>query len=174
MNLPAKSILIIGGGFTGMCTAIQLAKHGAEIDLVEIDENWRTEGAGLTVSGPSLRALSQVGVLDEFLERGAMNPGLNMHTPDGKLFAAIPALPLPGTQITGGGGIMRSDLAKILADKTKQSGVNIRLGLTYTNIDQYDSSVDVSFTDGSEKTYDLVLGTDGLYSSVASRPSAMN
>ena len=37
MSISGKRILIIGGGFSGMSAAIALRKHGAEIDLVEID-----------------------------------------------------------------------------------------------------------------------------------------
>ncbi len=60
MTLPANKILVVGGGFTGMSVAMSLTKIGAEVDLVEIDENWRAEGAGITVSGPLLGHLKRL------------------------------------------------------------------------------------------------------------------
>ncbi len=166
MTLPAQSILIVGGGFSGMCAAIQLAKLGANVDIVEIDENWRTDGAGLTVSGPSLRALTEVGVYERFVEEGTLNQGLHLVASNGDIFAKIPIPPVPGTSIKGGGGIMRPALAGILADATKASGANVRLGVTYSSLVEKNDEVEASFTDGSSKSYDLVIGADGLFSSV--------
>ena len=46
-------ILIIGGGIAGMCAAIELRKRKHQVDLVELDPNWRVYGAGITLSGPT-------------------------------------------------------------------------------------------------------------------------
>ena len=61
---------------------------------------------------------------------------------------------------------MRPALAKILAEKTKQSGTKVKLGVTFTDIEQLESSVKVSFTDDTTDEFDLVIGSDGLYSKV--------
>jgi 2-polyprenyl-6-methoxyphenol hydroxylase-like FAD-dependent oxidoreductase len=59
---------------------------------------------------------------------------------------------------------MRPVLAAILADATRASGANVRLGCSFTTIEQDGGGVDVGFTDGSAGRYDLVIGADGLYS----------
>jgi len=41
----------------GMCAAIQLRKQGIAVDLVGLTPGWTVYGAGITISGPSLRAL---------------------------------------------------------------------------------------------------------------------
>jgi glycine/D-amino acid oxidase-like deaminating enzyme len=41
MNQPMRRVLIVGGGFSGMTTAIECARRGFEVDLVEIDAGWR-------------------------------------------------------------------------------------------------------------------------------------
>ncbi|MDN7873783.1 FAD-binding protein, partial [Burkholderia multivorans] len=41
MAAPLEHVLVIGGGFSGMATAIQCAKLGLAVDLVEIDPGWR-------------------------------------------------------------------------------------------------------------------------------------
>ncbi|GAB3114386.1 FAD-dependent oxidoreductase [Aestuariicella hydrocarbonica] len=166
MSLPAQKVLIIGGGFSGMSAAIQLRKLGVDVDVVEIDENWRTDGAGITVSGPSLRAIEAIGLLPEFREQGAMMDGIEQYTSDGTLFSQIKTPKVPGTEISGGGGIMRPVLAKILAQATRDSGANVKLGVTFKNIEDCGNEVLVEFTDGSSQAYDLVVGADGVFSSV--------
>jgi len=166
MALPAQQVLIIGGGFSGMSAAIQLRKLGADVDVVEIDENWRTDGAGITVSGPSLRAIEAIGVLPQFRQQGAMTDGIEQFASDGRLLTRIATPKVPGTEIVGGGGIMRPVLAKILAQATRESGANVRLGVTFSRIEDAGDEVHVEFTDGSRKTYDLVVGADGVFSSV--------
>ena len=64
---------------------------------------------------------------------------------------------------------MRPVLARILADATRAAGVNVRLGCTFTTIEQHQDGVDVSFTDGQRGRYDLVIGADGLHSKVRAR-----
>jgi len=166
MSTPIKSVLIIGGGFSGMSAAIQLRKLDLDIDLVEIDKDWRTDGAGITVSMPSIRALNEIGVLDEFLKYGTISDGLEMYAPNGHVIAKLTPPPVPGIELKGSGGIMRSDLAKILADATLNAGVNVKLGVTFEQINDSPDNVEVVFTDGTKQNYDLVIGADGVYSSV--------
>jgi 2-polyprenyl-6-methoxyphenol hydroxylase-like FAD-dependent oxidoreductase len=49
------------------------------------------------------------------------------------------------------------------------SGENLRMGTTVTEIDQREGAVDVSLTDGTSATYDLVVGADGIHSTVRDR-----
>ena len=166
MALPAQNVLIIGGGFSGMSAAIELRKLGVAVDLVEIDPHWRTDGAGITVSGPTLRAIQAIGVLPQFRQQGAMMQDVEQYDAAGNLINRIPTPTVPGTDITGGGGIMRPVLAKILADVTSKSGANVRLGVTFEKIEQSADAVQVTFTDGSSASYDLVIAADGVFSSV--------
>ena len=61
MSAAVDRVLIVGGGFSGMSAAIQLRKLGVEVELVEIDPNWRSYGAGITVGGAALRAFRTIG-----------------------------------------------------------------------------------------------------------------
>lgn len=61
---------------------------------------------------------------------------------------------------------MRPVLAKILADATRASGTDVRLGCSFAKIHQDAEGVEVEFTDGQSRRYDLVIGADGLYSAV--------
>ena len=166
MTLATRRILIIGGGFSGMSAAIELRKHGAQVELVEIDPEWRNYGAGISLGGATLRAFRQLGVLDEFLRQGAASDGVELRLPHGPKLGELPTPRLAGPDVPGGGAIMRPVLARILADATRASGATVRLGCTFTAITQDAEGVEVAFTDGSRGRYDLVIGADGLYSKV--------
>ena len=166
MAAPINKVLVIGGGFSGMSAAIQLRKQGIEVDLVEIDPGWRSYGAGISMGGASMRALRQLGVIDAFLAEGDGSDGVGIFIPTGQKVAELPTPRIAGPDVPGNGAIMRPVLARILADATRAAGTNVRLGCTFSSIEQDDTGVDVAFTDGSRGRYDLVIGADGLYSKV--------
>jgi len=149
-----------------MATAIQCAKLGLTVDLVEIDQGWRSYGAGISIGGPTLRALRTIGVLDDFFERGHGGDGVNLYTAGGQSIGVLPTPRVAGEDVPGGGAIMRPVLADILAKATRAAGVRVKLGCTFSRIEPRGEQVDVAFTDGTHGTYDLVVGADGLYSKV--------
>ncbi len=166
MNLTSRRVLIIGGGFSGMAAAIELRKQGAQVDLVEIDPGWRSYGAGISLGGATLRAFRRLGVLDAFLAHGHAADGVHLHLAHGPRIATLPTPRIAGEDVPGGGAVMRTVLARILADATRAAGVNVRLGCTFTALEQDADGVQVDFTDGQRQRYDLVIGADGLYSKV--------
>lgn len=166
MAAPLQHVLVIGGGFSGMATAIQCAKLGLTVDLVEIDPGWRSYGAGISIGGPTLRALRTIGVLDAFFDRGHGGDGVNLFTADGQPIGTLPTPRVAGEDVPGGGAIMRPVLADILAKATRSAGVRVQLGCTFSRIEPRGEQVDVMFTNGTHGTYDLVVGADGLYSKV--------
>lgn len=167
MDTQARKVLVIGGGFSGMAASIALRRQGIAVDLVEIDPEWRCYGAGISLGGATLRALQDLGLLDDFLQHGFAANGTELCTPDGTLLATLPTPSLTGTDVPGNGAIMRPVLARIMERATRAvGGVDIRLGCSFTAIRQNADGVEVDFTDGQTRGYDLVVGADGLYSKV--------
>lgn len=159
-----NKVLVIGGGIGGMCAAIQLRKAGHEVDLVEIDPEWRVYGAGITISGPTLRAFREIGIVDEILAQGWCADGCTIALPDGAVIAQYPTPRVAGPDIPGGGAIMRPVLARILSKATLAAGTQVRLGVSFDTLRQDGDKVHVSFSDGTESRYDLVIGADGVHS----------
>ena len=71
---------------------------------------------------------------------------------------------MPG--LPPGNGITRPRLHRIFQSHTLDSGADVRTGVTFTRIDDDDDRVEVEFTDGETRSYDLVVGADGLHSQV--------
>lgn len=162
-----NKVLVIGGGIGGMCAAIQLRKQGVEVELVELSPDWTVYGAGITVSGPTLRALRTVGVVDEVIARGGHWTAIDICAGDGSVLNTVPVAHAEGAEeLPPAGGILRPVLADILAKATRAARVRVRLGVTFEHLAQDTDGVDVRFTDGTAGRYDLVIGADGLNSQV--------
>lgn len=161
------SALVIGGGIAGMSAALVLSRLGVAVDLIDADPEWRTYGAGISVTGTSLRALDDLGLLDEVRARGNVASGIKGRSPDGSILFEVPPSPdAPPIQCSG--GIMRSELHEILSLRVKASPVRVRLGLKVASMDDQGDCVAVAFSDGTQGNYDLVVGADGIYSQTRS------
>lgn len=166
MTGAVNRVLVVGGGFSGMSAAIELRKRGISVDLVEIDKGWRSYGAGITLGGATFRAFATLVILDAFMERGSATDGLHLQLADGTQIATLPTPRVAGDDIPGSGGIMRPVLAGILAEATRAAGTEVLLGVTFETITQDEDGVTVALSNGETRRYDLVVGADGLFSSV--------
>ncbi|WP_374139413.1 FAD-dependent oxidoreductase [Sphingomonas sp.] len=167
MSVTDLRILIVGGGIAGMSSAIRLRAIGASVDLIDLDPLWRVYGAGITVTSPTLRAFDQLGILRDFLEVGYAGDGIRICAPDGSWVEDLTDPFDAQIGIPGSGGIMRPELHRILSERVRASGTTIRLGLTVESLDQAaGDGVAVRFSDGTTGRYDIVVGADGLYSTV--------
>lgn len=165
MNAIANA-LVVGGGVGGMSAAIALSRIGLSVDLIDIDPNWGVLGAGITITGPTLRAFKALGVYEEILAHAYVGDGIQVCDTQGVPLRCLPT-PMPDDAgVYSSGGIMRPALHAILATRVSALGVYVRTGLTVDRLDQAPSSVNVLFSDGSTSNYDLVIGADGLNSHV--------
>ena len=71
-----KNVLIVGGGIGGMSAALAMARLGIAVTLIDSDPKWRVYGAGITITGMSLRAFDDLGVLDDIRTRGFVHDGM--------------------------------------------------------------------------------------------------
>ncbi|WP_297838545.1 FAD-dependent oxidoreductase [Pseudomonas sp.] len=166
MTKTVQKALIVGAGTAGMSAAITLRRIGVEVDLIDINPNWGALGAGLTITGPTLRALHQLGVYADMVEEAYVGEGIQVCNTQGEPLRKL-ATPMPADSPTASsGGIMRPTLHRILARHANAEGSAIRLGLTVDALEQDDSGVHVTFSDGSRGRYDIVLGADGVFSKV--------
>jgi 2-polyprenyl-6-methoxyphenol hydroxylase-like FAD-dependent oxidoreductase len=163
-----RKVLVVGGSVAGMSCAIQLRKAGVEVDLIDIDPAWRMYGAGITITGPTLRVLRAVGVLDQVVAAGATWNGAKLHNEAGELLQEIPFPPL-APDLPATGGVMRPVLHKILSARTLELGTQVRLGLTVAELEPGEGLARVRFSDGSSGDYDLVVGADGIFSKMRER-----
>lgn len=158
--------LIVGGGIGGMSTAISLRKQGIEVDLIDLDPQWRVYGAGITITGATLRAFKALGILDAVMDQAYTGEGIQICDVNGHPLHTVPTPVAAGSDTPGCGGIMRPILHKILSALTLELGTKVRLGLTVDAIDSDAQGVSVKFSNGESARYDLLVGADGVFSRV--------
>jgi 2-polyprenyl-6-methoxyphenol hydroxylase-like FAD-dependent oxidoreductase len=156
--------LVVGGGIAGMATAIMLRRKGVPVDLIDIDPEWRVYGAGITITGPTLRAFEALGILDRVIADAHTADGVQVCSAAGEPLSIIPTPSPAGSQVPGAGGIMRPVLHKILSTEVLTLGTSVRLGITVDAIATGADAERVRFSDGTSGEYELVVGADGLFS----------
>ncbi len=163
-----RKVLIVGGGPAGLCAASVLARSGIDVEIVEISPDLRPQGVGLAVTGPSVRALAMVDpdLLVRCVAEGAVHRAMSFGTADGQITRRVPLRQPAGEQYPAGFGIMRPVFWGLLADAAQRAGAKIRLSVTITAVRQEPDRVEVSLSDGSAVTCDLLIGADGLWSKV--------
>ncbi|MXP26573.1 NAD(P)-binding protein [Altererythrobacter indicus] len=157
------NILIVGGGIGGLTSAIALRRDDHQVTVIEKDPEWSVYGVGIIQQGNVLRAMAQLDLLDDYISSAKGFDFVAVHAPDGTQVAKVPSPRLvPGYPANV--GISRPALHKLLGERTIESGAEIRLGVTFTELEDLGDCVRVVFSDGREETYDLVIGADGVYS----------
>lgn len=159
-------ILVVGGGIGGLSTTLALRRRGFEVDVVERDPGWGVYGVGIIQPGNALRALDSLGLAEACVEAGAPIRGDRTWLADGQTPIAAHDWPPLVEGLPPGNGLTRPKLHEILTSRTLESGADVRTGVTFIEIDSVDERVEVAFTDGERRQYDLVIGADGLYSKV--------
>lgn len=155
--------LVVGGGVGGMAAAISLARRGVAVTLIDADPEWRVYGAGISVTGISLRAFEDLGILDEVRARGFVGAGIRLRSVDGHLLLQSPVPEAP-TPIESAGGILRPVLHDILSRTVREAGVEIRLGVKVVRMEEDGDGVDVAFSDGTTGRFDIVTAAEGIFS----------
>lgn len=156
-------VLIVGGGIGGLTSAIALRRKGFSVEVIERDPDWSVYGVGIIQQGNVVRAMTALGLIDDYLDAGFGFDRVQVFIPTGQCVADIPS-PRLVEGYPSNVGIGRRALHKVLGDRATEAGAHIRLGITIVTLDDDGDGVSVTFSDGSSGRYDLVVGADGLYS----------
>lgn len=158
-------VLIVGGGIGGMAAGIALRDAGIQVDLIDLDPNWRVYGAGITITGVTLRAYKHLGMIDDIKIHGAIMNGSRLSRFDGVFLHDLdePALE-EGVPATG--GILRPVLHHLMQQRLKAKGASVRLGITVDALVEGSDGVEVTFSDGTKGVWDVVVGSDSVASKV--------
>jgi 2-polyprenyl-6-methoxyphenol hydroxylase-like FAD-dependent oxidoreductase len=162
MSTPSR-ILIVGGGIAGLALARALHQQGVVSEIVERAASWPAGGTGLYLPGNGVRALAALGLADKVLARAVCMSHQRILDHAGRRLAEVELAKL-WNPVGRCVGIARHDLHRILLEGA--AGIPMRLGTTLTALSQENDKVNVAFTDGSTRTYDVVVGADGIHSSI--------
>jgi 2-polyprenyl-6-methoxyphenol hydroxylase-like FAD-dependent oxidoreductase len=159
-------ILIVGGGMAGLTLSIALARKGIVADLVEVKPSWSVYGVGIIVQSNGIRALDRLGLADRCVASGFPYSVSRQCDANGVPFQDRPKPNVSGDRFPSSCGMMRRTLHEILCDEARTLGVTPRLATTVSSLTETSHGVSVSFSDGTQAVYDLVVGADGAYSKI--------
>jgi 2-polyprenyl-6-methoxyphenol hydroxylase-like FAD-dependent oxidoreductase len=156
----AVRILISGAGIAGPALALFLHRRGVQVTVVERAPGLRTGGSAVDFRGDQLAVLDRAGILDDVRAHATgMGPQVVVDRADRPLVA------LPAALFSGELEIQRGDLTRILHDRTR-ADVEYLFGDEITALDETADGVRVTFQRADPRTFDLVVGADGLHSRV--------
>jgi 2-polyprenyl-6-methoxyphenol hydroxylase-like FAD-dependent oxidoreductase len=162
-----KKAIIIGGGIGGMTAAIALKQAGIDVAVYEQAPELREVGSGLPLWTNALRALQKLGLVDEIVKLGESVTAGSITTWNGKILADLRTEELLKRLGTINMVVHRAEL---LAALLEALGVeHVHLGSVCTGCSQNTQSVFAHFADGSEVQGDMLIGADGLHSTIRSQ-----
>lgn len=164
--MKINKVLIVGGGIGGMCAAIALRRIGITVDLVEIQPEWQVYGVGIIQQNNVVREMQRLGVLERYLDAAWSFDNVSLQTLEGHHLASFPGQRLAGTQFPANVGISRLKLHDVLCSTAEELGTTITTGKTVDVFEQDEHGVDVVFNDQTMGRYDLLIGADGIYSTI--------
>ncbi|GAA3880573.1 FAD-dependent oxidoreductase [Leifsonia kafniensis] len=162
-------ILVVGAGIGGLSTAIALRQRGFDVHVVERQPSLDASVYGVGIIQPinALRALDAIGCADACLEQGFATAAWGRKfNQEGDVLGEVPGGSIPGSRFPPMNGITRPKLHHILSDRAIALGTTIAYSTTFTRLTPNPDGVDVDFDDSTTSTFSLVIGADGVRSSV--------
>jgi 2-polyprenyl-6-methoxyphenol hydroxylase-like FAD-dependent oxidoreductase len=158
-----RRVLVVGGGVGGLTAAATFARRGVEVVLIERRPAFAVPGVGLGQPANALRVYDTLGVLGEILETGFIYDRMHIFDPDRKFIAEHKFL-LGDDSVPAFCALSRLQLHEILLGAAERAGVQVRLGVTVSEIREEIDRVSVRFSTGQTDTFDLLAGFDGIRS----------
>ncbi|MFC4030090.1 FAD-dependent monooxygenase [Streptomyces polygonati] len=163
------NVLIAGAGPTGLTLAIDLARRGVEVRVVDKSAAFFAGSRGDGLQPRTLEVFEDLGVLDAVLERGRPLPVMRVHL-DGSFamerrmaepVAPTPDVPYPNAWVLG-----QSQTEAVLRDRLAGFGVGVELNTALASFDQDADGVTARLSTGETVRASYLVGADGGRSTV--------
>lgn len=164
-HLQNKSILISGAGIAGQALAYWLHQYGFKVTVVEKAAGIRNAGYRVDIRGAAVKVAAKMGILDDIKQAATAMRGSTLVNSKGKRLVDLADPNIFGMREAGDVEIMRGDLTDLLYQATKNN-IEYLFNDAVTGIYQATKNVNVIFKNTEPRTFDLVVGADGLHSAV--------
>lgn len=160
-------VAIIGAGVGGPAFAYWMRRAGHDVTLVESAPEFRTGGYVIDFWGLGYSIAEKMGVAEDILKAGYRVRELRAVGADGRARAHLGTDSIrraTGDKYTT---VARGDLAAAIY-RTVENDVETLYSETITSLDNRPDGVSVTFRDAPPRDFDLLIGADGLHSTVRS------
>lgn len=162
---PEMRVLIVGGGISGLTLAGLLQQRGFRPTVAERAPEYGSVGYIIVLWPSGSRILKGLGLYRKLLDTGLPFSTYNVWNEKGEMLRSYSVESVTekyGPMIS----IYRPELINILREAVDPE--TIRMNTTVEKIRQSRDEVFVTFSDGREEAYDLVVGCDGVRSKTRS------
>ncbi|MBA8822739.1 2-polyprenyl-6-methoxyphenol hydroxylase-like FAD-dependent oxidoreductase [Saccharopolyspora lacisalsi] len=160
--------VICGAGIAGLALAQRLRTLDWDVVVVEKAPGPRPQGYMIDFFGPGYDAAERMGVLPRVAELGYRVDGLSYLDDSGRRRAGMDYASLQRAVDGRLLSIMRPDLERALREQVDDD-VDLRFGSTIARIDDDTDGVRVALDDGTVIDADVLVGADGIHSTVRER-----
>ncbi|WP_314172608.1 FAD-dependent monooxygenase [Streptomyces winkii] len=164
MNHSAhRTVLISGASIAGPALAYWLDRYGFDVTVVEKASAIRGGGYAVDIRGTAREVVDRMGMTAQLRKAHVDTRKISFVDVDGELIASIRP-----ESITGGTEgfdleVRRGDLADALYAPIRDK-IEFVFDDSIATLDDRGDRVDVTFDSGTHRTFDLVIGADGLHS----------
>jgi 2-polyprenyl-6-methoxyphenol hydroxylase-like FAD-dependent oxidoreductase len=161
-----KCVLISGGGIAGLTLGILLKEKGWKPTIIERDSAMRTDGYVIDFAGTGWDVADRMGLVGELRKITYPVDSLKYVDANGQPYLAVAIQSVRDALDGKYTYLQRSDLERILFERAKVAGLAVRFGTTIASLEETSTGVAATFNDGSQESFALVFGADGVHSRV--------
>ncbi|MBG6135691.1 FAD-dependent monooxygenase [Longispora fulva] len=158
-----RTVLISGAGIAGPTLAYWLARHGFHPTVVERADGLRSSGSPVDVRGPAVQVAEGMGVMARLREAGTRVANLDFVDGRGRRVGRINMNALRRAAGSREVELPRGDLAAILHQAGRDDAEFV-FSDSIVAMTQDTGAVHVTFDRSAPRSFDLVIGADGLHS----------
>ena len=162
---PLRSAVVIGGGVGGLAVALALRRAGIAVDVYEREDHRQDRDTGFTIWSYAVRALLDLGIPASRLDAvGSAIQATELRNTDGRLLELMPLGQVSSRLGAASYDCSRGDLLAALTDAVGPEALHA--GSACMAIEQDGERATARFSDGTAASADLLLGADGIRSTV--------
>lgn len=161
--MKQRTILISGAGIAGPVLAFWLNRRGLRSVVVERADQIRFGGQNVDIRGAGRIVARRMGIEDDIRAATTGEKGLQFVDARGFVKAEFPAGTSDSDGFTAELEILRSDLARMLYDRTRHDTEYV-FGEHITDVREHNDRITVGFAKGQPRDFDLLILADGIRS----------
>ncbi|MFI2364632.1 FAD-dependent monooxygenase [Promicromonospora sp. NPDC019610] len=158
-----RTVLITGASLAGPTLAYWLHRYGFAVTVVEKAHAPRGGGYPIDVRGTAVEVVRRMGILPALQVAHIDTGRFTFLDADGGEVAALHPSAVAGSVAGRDLEVGRGDLTAALYE-TVRDDVEFVFDDSVDTLDQHESGVDVTFRSGGQRTFDVVVGADGMHS----------
>ncbi|RLP95899.1 FAD-dependent oxidoreductase [Micromonospora sp. CV4] len=162
--LPTNTdVLVVGGGPTGLATALTLARRGVDVTVLDQLGSPPSTSRAAVVHAYTLEVLDRIGAATPLVAQGVRAPRFTVRDRD-RVLLSVPFHQLP-SRFPYALMVSQSVTEAVLTAQLADHGVQVRRPCRLTGLSRTADGV-VAQVDGAEVRARFVVGADGLHSTV--------